>query len=393
MDFPNVDERTDERFARLWPLVNENEKVREAAKAAPEMLKFSREGDGPHYRLYESRIPAGFDADKSFGSWATEEAKTAAMEESKAFRAGKEVGERQQRQSAEERYPQEVRYYPAMEAGEGKDRAAFNEIVSNIAKERDIPRKDIVQYNNQEGVKAFVSKIGPIPELAYWQSEEARGAWTKEGDKLKAQQDQSASRAADVVERAGLQAEGKTFQAMYGKGLALPPEKDASARKAVEGHIREASLEDLKVVQAATEREWKRLEKKQYAVQIEAAKAANSELSTQDFNKMKPDERRKAAGVEADKKFTVGDFTQMVRMRMGFNAINKDLQDRGVTLSVDQARELKGKTEAQEKKKPMGEKSQGLKQEEPAKEETASVGRKSSRGAAAAAALASNLGR
>lgn len=393
MDFPNVDERTDERFARLWPLVGDNEKVKAAAKDAPDMIKFSREGEGPHYRLYESRIPAGVDADKAFGGWATEEAKTASLQESASYRQAKGIGERQQKQNADERYPENIRYYPAVEAAEGKNRDAFNEIVGKIAEDRGLARKDVVQYNNSAEVKAFVSKVGPLPELAYWQTDEAKGAWAKEGEKLKVQQDKTVSRAADVVERAALQAEGKDFLANHGKGLAMPPKKNAVERGQVEAEIRGASLEDLKAVQAVSEREFKALEKKQYAIQIQAAKEKTPDLSTEDFNKMKPEERRVAAGY---KELGEDEFRRMVRVKDGFFTINRELNDRGEHLTVDQARELKGKGEAVQQAKPVDEKSVGKKAEPEAPQQggdAAPQGRQSSRGRAAAAALAGQLGR
>lgn len=393
MDFPNVDERTDERFARLWPLVADNEKVKAAAKDAPDMIKFSREGEGPHYRLYESRIPAGVDADKDFGAWATDEAKAASLQESATFRAGREVAERQQKVSADERYPQDIRYYPAVDAAEGKNRDAFNEIVGKIAEDRGLARKDVIQYNNSSEVKAFVSKVGPLPELAYWQTDEAKSAWSAEGEKLKVQQDKGVARAQEIVDRAGLQAEGKDFQAKYGKGLVMPPKKYANDRAAVEADIRGASLQDLQAVRDVSEREFKALERKQYAIQIQAAKEKDPSLSTEDFNKMKPDERRVAAGY---KELEEGDFRRMVRTKDGFFTISRELQDRGEHLTVSQARDLKGKGEAVQQAKPVDEKGVGKKAEPDAPKqegEAAPQGRASSRGRAAAAALAGQLGR
>lgn len=393
MEFPNVEEGTQERFARLWPLVADNQKLKEAAKEAPDMLKFSREGGSAHFKLYESRIPAGVDADKSFGAFATEEAKAASIEESANYKAAKKVVDAERQKTIDERYPENIRYYPAVEAGEGKDRDAFNKVVADVMKEKGLERKDVVQYSNLEGVKAFVSKVGPIPQLEYWQSDEAKDAWKKEGEKLSAQQDKTVSRAKDVVDRSSLQAEGKDFLAKYSKGLAIPPKKMANERESVEAEIRGASTKDLQEVRAASEREFKALEKKLYAIQIQAAQKADPEMTAKKFNDLKPQERREAAGYnELDE----SEFRRMVRTKDGFFAVSNELKDRGEHLSVEQARDLKNKKEPSQTVKPVDEKGQSQKAETPAKDggaEPAAVGRPNSKGAAAAAALANTMGR
>jgi len=407
MDFPHVDERTQEPYARLWPVVAENVTVKEAAKDAPQMLSAptkeeKAEAGGFHYKLYESRIPAGFDADKSFGAWATEEARAKAIDESANYTRGKAVGEAVTKATADERVPEAVRYYPAVNpqvenAGE-KNRDKFNEIVGQVVAERDaaakasnpehkVERKDVVMYDKSEHVKAFVSKIGPIPELAYWQSDEAKDAWKQEGAKLQKGQEKVEQRAGDMVERAGKIGEGNDFAGKYGKGLMMPPKKYATERSAVEAEIGSASLKDLKAVQGASEREFKFLEKKLYAIQIKAAQEKNPELKAPDFNALKPDERRKAAGY---KELSDEEFRKMTRMKDGFFTISNELKGRGEHLSVEEARDLKNKVDAPEQKKPRDEKSQSLKQKAPEPQQT---GRASSKGARAASALASTLGR
>ena len=396
MDFPHVDERTDEKFTRLWPLVDQNVKVKEAAKADPAMLgvptkEEKAEAGGFHYKLYEKRIPAGFDADKAFGAWASEEAKAASIEEGAAGRKSKEVVEQRQRQSAEERAPQNVRYYPAVEAEEGKNRDAFNTAVAEIAKARGLERKDVVKYDNSAEVKAFVSKVGPLPELAYWQTPEARAAWDREGEKLQKGANKSAERAEEVVNRAARIGKGEDFLGKYGeKGIQMPPKKYEKERSAVEAEIRSAGTEDLQKVRDASEREFKALEKRLYAIQIQAAKKKDPQLSTEAFNAMKPEQRREAAGYE---ELSSEDFRRMVRTKDAFFRVNDELNERGEHLTVGQARDLKAKGEAQEQAKPVDEKGKGQKVDTGAPEK-AQEGRQRSRGAmAGAAALASQLNR
>jgi hypothetical protein len=406
MDFPHVDERTDEKFTRLWPLLAENVKVKEAAKADPTMLEVPNKEEkaaagGFHYKLYEGRIPMGVDADKSFGGWATEEARRASVEEAAAPRKGNEIGAKQKQEAAEKMYPQEIRYFPAVNAEEGKNREAFNQIVSGIVAERDaaakasnpehkVERADVIKYNNSAEVKAFVSKIGPIPELAYWQTDEAKAAWAREGESLKQSQEKTTTRAKEVVDRVALQGKGEDFQAKYSaKGLVMPPKSFAKEREAVEAEIRKASTEDLQKVRAVSEREFKALEKKLYAIQITAAKKNDPSLSTEQFNAKSPDERRDAAKPEA---MEIEEYRRMVRTKDGFFRLNAELSERGEHMSVAQARDLKTKGESQEQAKPVDEKGKSMKPTaEPQAEK--SQGRQGSRGAAHAAALANSLNR
>jgi hypothetical protein len=391
MDFPFEDPKTNEPFARLYPLHADNAKLKEAASVAPEMIQGSRDEGLFHFRLYKDRMPVGFDADQSFGKWATPEAKEASLAESADFRKAKEVSDKVQGAEASSRYPENIRYYPAINGPEGLNRDAFNAVVDEVAKEKNLSRKDVVLYNNTPHVKAFVSKIGPIPQLEAFQSDEAKAAWKAEGEKLQQNENKQVNRAKDVVDRANLMGQGKTFLAKYSKGLMLPSERQPEEREAVMKDVREASSEELRKVASASEREFKFLEKKLYAIQISAAQKEDPSLTVESFNKLKPAERRvaaKYAELEAD------DFNKLVRMKSGYFAVSKELNERGEHLTVAQARDIKEKEETKEKAKPVGEKGVGKSAPAPEKKaDSKPVGRQSSKGAAAAAALASGLGR
>jgi hypothetical protein len=404
MEFPHVDENTQEKYAQLWPVVAENVSVKEAAKDAPKMLsaptKAEKEAAGGfHYKLYEDRIPAGVDADKSFGKWATEEARTKALEESANYTRGNAITKEQGESAALTRAPMEVRYYPAVnpevENPEEKNRDAFNKIVAGVVAERDaaakasnpeskVERKDVVMYDKSEHVKAFVSKIGPIPELAYFQSDEAKQAWKEEGAKLEKGEQKAVGRAKDIVDRASDVAAGNDFVGKYGKGLLMPPKDKTAERAAVTAEISGASMDDLKTVQTASQTAFKALERKLYGIQVNAAKEKG--VAVEDFNKLNASERRKAAGY---KELSDEEFRTMTRMKDGYFTIGRELNGRGEHLTKDQAQDIKNQPEAKEQKKPLDEKSKSLK---PAAEPQKS-GRASSRGAAAAAALAGNMGR
>lgn len=400
MDFPHVDERTEERFTRLWPRVSENEQLKAAAAEAPEMLKFARDKDGPHFRLYENRIPASVDADKAFSHWATQEAMEAAVAESKAYRDGKGVVSEMQQKEADAKYPEEVRYYPAMVTLEGQDKSErdrFNEIVETVAKARDLKRSDVVQYNASASIKAFVSKVGPIAELAEWQSDKSKELWAAEGKKLETGEKKEVSNAKSRVSDSAERGRGNHFLGDYGKGLMLPSSRFPKQRDAVVADIRAASTQDLVTARDASERGFKALEKKQYARQITAAQANDPKLTTEEFNKMDSAKRREAAGKAEEAGLPHDEFRRMVGLKNGFFALSNELRDRGEHMSVDQARDLKSKEEAKEKSKPVDEKGMGKKAETgKAADQSAAPkpsGRQSSKGAAAAADLARGLGR
>lgn len=377
MDFPHVDEKTDERFTRLWPLHAENSTLKVAAEANPKMISFARDDGGPHFRLYESRIPISVDADEKFGAFATEDAKRASLAESAEFRAGKAVGEKVEKASLDERYPEAARYYPPMGPSaadpEKSERQLFNETVKKLEAGPD------VKYTAAVG--AFVSKRGPIPELAEWQTPEMKARWEAEGKIVRDNERKPADRAKEVVEASAMRGKGEGFLADHAKGLLLPSTKFEKVRGEVVAEVRKASTEDLKTVQGVTETELKLLEKKQYAIQIKAAQAKNPEMTVEDFNAMKSDQRRVAAGYD---EITADEFKRMVALKSGFSAITAELKDRGEHMSREEALGVKGREEKQAEAKPVDTKD---------KSGPKPTGRQSSKGAGVAAALADSLGR
>lgn len=391
MEFAHVEQDTDQRFARLYPLVADNEKLKEAAKDAPDMLKFSREGGVPHFKLYESRIPASVDADTAFAPYATDAAREASMAEGAAKRAAKEPMERAQRATAAEAYPEESRYYPAIADG---NRDRFNQAVKDAGL---TTKKSVVDGVDKPAdvaympsVKAFVSRVGPVPALAEWQTDEAKATWAAEGERLQSQQRKGVDRAAEAVEATALRAEGKHFLADNLKGLMMPPTKNAEERATVVASIGAASLEDLKKVQEITAGEHKGLIRQQYAIQIKAAQQKDPSLTAETFNKMNDRDRRVAANYN---ELSNEDFSRMIGLQYGKAAINSELQSRGEHMTVDQARDKKERAGNEvEKKSSVDEKSQKLKQAPAEQEAEKPKGRAGNRGAAHAAALGATLG-
>jgi len=392
MDFPNVEQETENRYARLWPLVSQNEELKAAAAVAPEMLKFSREGGQAHYKLYENRIPPSFNADAAFGAYATEDARAASAAEGEAKRNAKVGIERAQRASADKAYPEEVRYYPAIAEG---NRERFHEAVkaagltSKAVKNADdsVTPADVAYMPS---IKAFVSKVGPVPGLAEWQSPEAKAMWEAEGERLAAKQREPLSRGAEATEIVKLRGEGKHFLADNLKGLLMPPSRNVAERDAVKESIGQASIEDLKTVQQTTQAEHKALVSKQFAIQIKAAQAKDPSLTVDAFKAMPDAKRRDAAGYN---ELTNEDFTRKIGLQYGLKAINDELKARGEHMSVEEAREKKGRNAPEAEKKSVDEKDKGMKAK-PAPEQAAgkpSNARAGNKGAAHATALAATL--
>lgn len=381
MEFPHVDEGTEERFARLWPLVAQNQELKEAAKDAPDMLKFSRDGGEPHFRLYGSRIPPSVDADAAFGSFATEAARDASIGESAAFRASKQAVDKAQGAVLDQAYPVESRYYPAMADG---NRDRFTQAIKDSGLD---PRKD-VPYVMKVG--AFVSKNGPVAALAEWQTPEAQAMWKAEEGRLKAQAGKGVSRGEEVTRATALRVDGKSFQADTMKGLVLPAAKFPNERAAVVKAVGEASIEDLKGALERTEREHKTLQRKQYGIQIKAAQTKDPQLSTESFNALNDRERRVAAGYE---ELSAEDFTRKIGLQYGAKTLTDELKARGEHISVEEAREKKGRAGVTSDKKAVDEKKKAIKPEAGADvADDKPKGRAGNRGKSHAAALAATLG-
>lgn len=392
MDFPHVEPDTDQRFARLYPLVSQNEQLKAAAKDAPDMLKFSREGGEAHYKLYESRIPPSVDADAVFAPFASDAAREASIAEGAAKRAAKESVDRVQRSTAAEAYPEEVRYYPAIAEG---NRERFNQAVKDAGLSTKSVQLDgggtkPADVSYMPSIKAFVSKVGPVPSLAEWQTPEAKAMWDAEGERLQKQQRKGVDRAAEAVEATALRAEGKHFLADNLTGLILPPAKNAEERAAVVASIGAASLEDLKKVQQITEESHKALSRRQYAIQIKAAQQKDPNLSAEKFNAMNDKQRRVAAGYN---ELSNEDFLKMVGLQYGKMAIVNELKARGEHMSVEEARDKKERAGTEvEKKTSVDEKSKSREPDaEPEQAAEKPAGRAGNRGAQHAAALAATL--
>lgn len=396
MEFTHVDQRTDEKFARLFPTAEQNILVKTAAAGAanaPDMVKGARDEDGFHYRLYESRIPAGFDADAAFGKFATPDAREAAMAERKVGQPAREVTARQTSATLDERYPEAVRYYPSdkfkVDGVAGADKATGREQFNSLAK------AEGTKFQYMAAVRAFVHKEGPVEAFAAWQSPEARASWDEEGKKMAQTAEKSKERASDVIDSSKLHAEGNHFLADHRNGLQLPSKRHEAERDKVLGGMRKASNEDLSTVFSATEREFKALERRQYAIQIKAAQeiseAKGEKMDSASFNKLSESQRREAANYN---ELPREDFAKMVALKSGYFEVRKELQERGVVPSREEAIAKKSQVEAVEKPKAVGEKSTSLNPPAPDKAaEQKKQGRQSSKGASLAAQLAGSLNR
>lgn len=374
MEFPLVNEKTNERYVRLYPRIEENEQLKAAATELgdPKMVQFTYGGNDPHWRLYENRIPSGVDADKHFGSFVSPEAQAAYAEERAKFKEGKESAERTTRSVSKE-VPESDRFYPTRAM-----RAEFQQMSADSA----------TKFRYRGDVGAFVHVEGPREGFEKFQTPEAKAVWVEEGKINKEKSVQVTSRAAEASEIVAERAAGNHFVADNFKGFMLPSVNQAEERSAQLVSLKQASDVEISRVFSTTETELKAAERKQYAVQINAAQKKDPALSTEAFNDMDPKGRREAAGFAG--RVSNEDFAKLVGLKNGFFAMVDEMKERGLLKDREQVKEAQAeKGKSSSAPKGVGEKGQALKNEPAEKPK----GRAASKGAAMAASLADGMQR
>ena len=318
MEF-NLENDKGEKYALLWPLFSENETLKKDADevGARSALEFSREEKT--FRIYEAKIPDGVDVDKTFGRFATDEAKEAATKEREDFQAKKEAAAEMSGASVDEGN----RYYPARANGHRKE---FDQL-----------RKDNeVTFGYRNG--AFFHKDGPKEGFEKFQTEEAKKAWEAEAGTGKSVSQRRTENAAEGIDAIAERANGREFLADNVKGFMLPSTSQAQARESQLNAMKGASDEELAQVYKITQASLQAMERKQYGIQIKAVMAKEGDsFDKAAFNKMTVEDRTKAAeGARLSKE----DFAKLVGIKNGFFAMNKEMKDRGLIQSRESAREM-----------------------------------------------------
>lgn len=382
MDFPMVDEK-EGRYAHVFPVGSDgNESLRKVANdlGDPKMVGWRGKGEEARWRLFESRIPQGVDPEQAFSKFLTPEAEKGFMSERAQRLESAKTVERVMPKSEE--IPADKLYYPVT----GKERDAFN---AKIAEHKEAGNPVDMLYNPKVG--AYVHRSGPTEGFERWQTPEAKAEWDARGRVRENAQERTASRAAEVADQGGvadLRGKGLHFQAEHINGFKLPsPAKYPDEHKAMMEGMKKAPNEELEAVFKTTEAGMRALERKLYAVQLSAAEKKGVDKAA--FDKMDSKGRREASGY-AD--ISREEFANLVSLKNGFFKLNAERNERGMYKTVEQARDLKeGSSVSTPGGSPKGadEQEKALKQDAPAQ----TGGRAKSRGAAAAAALAHDLGR
>ena len=317
MDF-NMQNDKGEKYALLYPLYEQNEELKKAADeiGAKSALVYDRNERG--FRLYESKVPEKTDVDAIFGKYATEEAKAASVAEREKVDQMKTQAARATGAEVDESKV----YYPAKGNG---DKEAFNKL-------REEKGTKFV-YSSRMG--GFVHREGPTEGFERFQTPEAKAAWQAEFTKNREASERRRDVASEGVDVMAERANGRDFLADNSKGFMLPSKSQEAVRKSQIDAMKKASDEELSQVFKITEGAKKALERKQYGIQVNAAK--NRGVSVEDFNKMDPAKRREAANFVGLNK---EDFSKLAALTAGFFGIRDELVDRGLLESRETARAL-----------------------------------------------------
>lgn len=316
MQFENVNDKG-EKYAILYPRFEENEKLKAHADklGARNALEFDRSERA--YRLYEAKVPENIDVDKEFGNYATEEAKAASIAEREAVDAKKKAAAKATGTEVDE-----SKVYVAAKSNGDRDR--FNALRQETG--------TVFTYSSRQG--GFVHKDGPTEGFEYFQSKEAKEAWAAEAGKAAETTRKRRETAVEGIDVMAERANGRVFLADNSQGFMLPTKKQEAARNAQMDAMKKASPEEVSQVYKITEAAKKVLDRKLYGIQLNAAKDKGVEKA--DFDKMKADERRQAAGFKGLEK---EEFSKLVSLSSGFFALREEMIDRGLLHSKESARE------------------------------------------------------
>ena len=302
-----------ENFTLLYPSYEENEALKKAADevGARNALQFDRKERA--YRLYEAKVPENVDVDKVFGKYATEEAKAASVAERESVDALKKSAARATGTEIDE----SKIYYPAKGNG---DKDAFMKLRQETGASR------------QGG---FVHKDGPTEGFERFQTPEAKKAWQEEYGKVQEASRKRRENAAEGIDVMAERANGRVFLADNSQGFLLPSKKQEAARSAQIEAMKGASNEELTQVFKITEAAKNGLDRKLYGIQLNAAKERGVEQEA--FNKMKPEERRKASDFKGLDK---AEFSKLVSLTSGFFEARQEMVGRGLLETRESAREM-----------------------------------------------------
>lgn len=290
MDFDQKD--GDREYARLYPTMQGetgNRALRTAAVEAgnKDMVGWKKpDGVNIEWRLYKDQVPAGLDVDKTFGKFATEEAKAASLAETESFRERQSLAANVTKAPRGQEIPEGDRMYPntALKAEFDRDVAAA--------------KKNGVEVKYDGGAGAYHVVSGSKEGWDKYKTPEAKAQWESEAQLSQAQRKQMAREADRVIDATAERAAGRHFVADNAAGFKLLDPSQSQANK----KANDAQMAALK---------------KAPDVEVGRILARTRDASNELRDKMTEIRKNKALDLHAHEGLTAREFYEAGRQRQG----------------------------------------------------------------------------
>lgn len=325
MDF---DKSTEEgrKYGLVHPLQSENAEMKKMADDAgfPRgAVSFDRKEKA--YRVYEDLVPDDVDAAKLFAKYTAPEQVAKSKEESAVLEKGTDT----LKQAAGTEVDEAKLYYPL----KGEERDAFH------AHAKESGAK--FRYNKDAG--AFQHLEGPTAGFERWQTPEAKAAWAEAGKEAGSRAARSERATAEGLDVMKERANGRHFVADNANGFFLPSkDKEAATHKSQLDALAKAPKEEVAEVYKITEAGKKALERKKYAMQINAAQKLDPSLTADKFNKMSEEDRRKASDFA---RLPGDDFKRLIGLTAGFFAARERMVELGLIQTKEAAKKMQAEAD------------------------------------------------
>lgn len=370
MDF---DQKTSDGrdFARLYPTMQGetgNRALRTAAVEAgnKDMVDWQKpDGVNIEWRLYKDQVPAGLDVDKTFGKFATEEAKAASLAETASFKERQALASNVTKAPRGQEIPEGDRMYPNTSL-----KADFDRDVA-------IAKKSGVEVKYDGGAGAYHVVSGSKDGWDKYKTPEAKAQWDSEAALSQSQRKQMAREADRAIDATSERAAGRHFVADNAAGFKLlDPNYSQSNKKANDAQM--AALKkapDVEVGRILARTRDAKNELRDKMTQIRLNKAldlhADQGLTAREFydaGRQRPGEGR-FEGEKRQRLMADGaglgptEFAQLVALERGYAVIRKEAADRNLIVERRTERQQDQSVEQQQGQGKQQEQAQGKQQE------------------------------
>jgi len=357
MDF---DQKTPEGrdFARIYPTMQGetgNRALRTAAVEAgnKDMVGWDKpDGKNIEWRVYKDQVPAGLDVDKTFGKFATEEAKAASLAETADFQQRQSLASNVTKAPRGQEIPAEDRMYPNTAL-----KAEFDRDVASRKKEG-----VEVKYDGPAGAYHVVA--GSKEGFDKYKTPEAKAQWESEAKLTQAQRKQMAQEADRAIDSTAERAAGRHFVADNAAGFKLPdPAQSRDSKKVHDSQMSALKkAPDVEVARILARSRDARDELRDKMVQIRLNKAldlnAEKGLTPREFyaaGRYQEGDKSRFEGEKRQRNLAGGaglgptEFGQLVALERGYGVVKKEAVARG--LIADRSR---GQGQSAEQKQEQG---------------------------------------